>query len=519
MVGIRSHGKCCLAVKPNLRFSDMFQQGCCHGRQIQVGTMQRIAQGKKADPYEFGPFMNEAKPPSVFIVADLKQRIADQLRLAEALAAGNAMSFHFLVAGDCVENWPIRIRERGFSFTILRDLPDVPDQDLSFQPKPWGSFTDQVLSVFPQYKKVLVYGARTFEKLYCLKNQVVRLMSEFKPRAVLTNGDRHLGLEPAVLAAAKEFGTEVIIPNIAYFADAESCYQLRAVNPSFQIDPLKKLLLFPLLGQAYKNCFFYLPSHMLALKKLGTLSNNPWFMGHGSSDKVCVSNQIQADQLLKSGVPKSKIRLVGDLSFDQLYQGLQDRNTLRKAINDACGFDSNKPLIVTALPHLAEQGRCTWDEHFRHIRHLMGELQAVNGSLLVSLHPRCRFEDYTFLEREFKCVLSERRLLDLLPAADLFVAGYSSTVLWAVLCGIPAVVCAFYETGWNDYQLYDNVTIIDGTRSLVPIFRSKLQQDGDFGPDWRNLARDQVFDGRTLGRYRELLHAPLRDFETMEISI
>ena len=92
-----------------------------------------------------------------------------------------------------------------------------------------------------------------------------------------------------------------------------------------------------------------------------------------------------------------------------------------------------------------------------------------------------------------------------MPIADLFIATYSSTVTWAVLCGINTIVVDFYNLNLSYYDSLNTVKIVKIREQFDPQIKNMLKEEQDFSQDWYKLARDVVFDGKTIERYRVLL--------------
>jgi hypothetical protein len=258
-------------------------------------------------------------------------------------------------------------------------------------------------------------------------------------------------------------------------------------------------------GQVYQGMLYYRPFELMALKRFGVLSANPWVMGAGHSDIVCVDSRATGDRYLGYGVPEAKLRIVGDTAFDGLHQAYLARDGLRRSLIREYALDPEKKNIIVSLPNLAEHDLLPWDAHFREIDFLMAALKGTGGNILVSLHPKMDPSKYAYLEGEFGCRILTQRLAQALPAGDLFVATFSSTVVWAVLCGIRAVVVDFYGLDSDMFDFLKSVSIVTRRDDLSATLEQALLTAPDFSEDWRKLSREEVFDGRTLQRYLRLI--------------
>jgi hypothetical protein len=127
--------------------------------------------------------------------------------------------------------------------------------------------------------------------------------------------------------------------------------------------------------------------------------------------------------------------------------------------------------------------------------------------LLLSLHPRSRPEDYREAAERAGAVISDRPLLEILPAADLFVATHSSTVRWAILLGIPTLVLDDFGVGANGMFEAGSVTFVTNRSDVKDRVRSMLAQAQ---VEQGNMARPpapELFDGGSARRVVTLLES------------
>ena len=110
-------------------------------------------------------------------------------------------------------------------------------------------------------------------------------------------------------------------------------------------------------------------------------------------------------------------------------------------------------MIVASLPQTFEHKVLSWDDHWKMIEHICKNLAQQDSNVLLSLHPKMDIKNYQYLEKDFSITIARHSLSEILVAADVFVAGQgSSTLLWAMLCNIPTVVCDWF--GLNYKQDY-----------------------------------------------------------------
>lgn len=340
------------------------------------------------------------------------------------------------------------------------------------------------------------------------KLKAERVLDQASPNVIVAFGDRHPDIEAPILLVARERGIKVVIPYISY-SGKDILVEVRKDDPDFQaVKPLsfygrRKAVYFR--DQLHEGLFYQPPSTLAAYNRFGALSNYPWCLGNGLSDVVCVDSEATAQRYQTDRVPREKIRIIGDVVYDKIADAFHHRYEIKTALVKKYGFDERRKLIVLALPQLAEQGVMEWEPHWKEIRFLVEAVSSAAQNLLISLHPRMNPNNYAFIEKEYPCRIAQERLSDFISAPDIFMANYSSTVIWAVLCGIKTIVADFYGLNYSFFDHLKSVSIIRDRERLHSTLAAAVQEDGaDFSADWKALSREAVFNGRTIERYLDL---------------
>jgi hypothetical protein len=229
-------------------------------------------------------------------------------------------------------------------------------------------------------------------------------------------------------------------------------------------------------------------------------------MGSGYSDILCLNNQYYKDIYINRGVDERKIKVVGDGAYDHINKQYLQREVLKQKILKKYSLDGNKKIVIVALPQLGEHNILPWERHWEEINFLMESLTKLDQNILISLHPKMDRKKYEFLENKYNCSILDERLADVLPIADMFVATFSSTVVWSILCGIKTVVVDFYELNYTMYDFLTSIKKVDKKENLKATLETTLSEDIDFSKDWKSLSRDEVFDGQTIQRYIKLIN-------------
>jgi hypothetical protein len=341
------------------------------------------------------------------------------------------------------------------------------------------------------------------------KEMLGRIFDEIKPTVVFCFGDRHIDIEVPVLLAARSRNIKIVIPYTS-FSGSEGLLKVRKIQKEpkrwWPVSLYRIYAAIRLKNQILQGYFYQHPSVLFALSALDALSSNPWCIGNGLSNVVCVDSQHTFDRYKGEGVPEEKLSIIGDVAYDTLFKNHQSQIHLRKEIVEEYLLMSDKKIIVIALPQFAEQGLLNWNEHWVEINYLVEQITRTNLNVVISLHPRVIASDYSFLEEKYSVHISRIPLNQLLPIADLFVAVNSSTVFWAALCGIPAVVINFYGLDASLFKHLKNIRYVDERAKIFDIVENTASEmKFEFEEDWHNLSRELVFDGKVTQRYLDVV--------------
>lgn len=432
-------------------------------------------------------------------------RMMPQIR---ALASSAVARPHVVLATSRVMQFAAACAELGVSSTVIEpiephDRGDFPRIEARFP-------NDRICHSLPLG---LLRMHRVRRRLEDERRRFSELYATLDARAVFVQGDRELGPNLGALAAAGAARIPRIvaapgIPSIRAMAT------LRRGNPRFFVDwkglpPLLNLVAaarYP--GQVRATEFgrlLFSPGWLtLALGSAGVLSANPWCIGGGLSDHVIVDGALKRRQFIELGVDPGKLVLIGDLDLDSLHEAWQQAAVSRRTLMERYRLAPGHPVIVFALPIYGEHALMPMDRHIAELERVFATL-AGRHNVLLSLHPRARAETYADMAARHGLPIAEERLFQLLPAADLFLCGSSTTIEWAVLCGVPTINVDYCGLNDDAFHRYKGVIRVETAQEIT-------QALGRFAgdPEWReSLKREQrraaqdhaTFDGRARDRF------------------
>jgi len=451
---------------------------------------------------------------NILMLANNYARIHDLVRLAKGISTRGPKFNFIFVLPLILFNYKEYIENENFQVILLdKDLSENKVQRVSIKNKiiSYGflfkmltSIRDTSLGEIASYLRYKII----FKRIYERSKEILNVLS---PISIFTTGDRESIRGTAFLKAAKDKKIAIIIPYLtvsgadapAFLRRERKIYRLSFLSPI-----ITKYVFNKFTDQVYNSkwgdMIFYRPSEILTLNRFNALSENPWFMGLGLSDIVIVDNKYTYQNYRKFGIPENKLRIYGDLSFDDLYNSYLNKDKIKQNIINEYLLDPEKKIVIIALPQFAEHNIMSWDLHWKEINFILSEVSKVFNNILISLHPKMEREEYMFLENKYSCKILQERLYRVLPIADMFISVNSSTIGWAVLCGIKTAT----------FEFYDLPIVFEGLSSIKRIYekdeiehkiKEYLEQEVDFSADWNILSKNEVFDGKVIDRNFKLL--------------
>lgn len=352
----------------------------------------------------------------------------------------------------------------------------------------------------------LLSRARLFLRFYrSIKESLGIVQSVFKkekPDVVVVYGDRNKELVPAAMKYCNQHDIPVCVIQIAA-NNMEFVLHSRLSNSDFRADNFFNKLLnrkspaqvYIANGKAYNFFPWYLG---WALHLNGVLPRNPWYDGESWASKcLLISNQHLLDAKKEGAECKNAI-VTGQFSHDKLFESYRDKEKIK--VNITAKYFENKenlPIIIYGLPQLVEHGLLSKKEAFQSIRNILSGIPKDSYNVLISLHPKMQYENYSWIEHEFSNVkiAREERLNNILPTGEYFISAFESTISWAIMCGVVPIYTDYYNLGL-DVSKYKSCVVFKSNETFDEDF-SKLNKDlliDHIKKDQENLP---PFDGKS----------------------
>jgi len=340
---------------------------------------------------------------------------------------------------------------------------------------------------------------------------VSRLIAAYRPVAVVVADDRALGTDVGAVHAARRAGIpSLAVPFAVSESNADAAY--RGTKPWFDAKSWRNRVLWQRLLKRHpeqvgefngRQLIFLTPGQILALSRRGISFSAPWSYGGGPTDRICVFNKADVARFRAAGVPEDKMIVSGQASLDTLHARRQDHRQTADGLRQRYVL-GDESIVIIALPQHAEHGLMERGHHETETRQLLSDLRTTGAAVLVSLHPRAHHGDYRKIIEACGAHLLDEPLLDVIAAADLFVATHSSTLRWAILCRIPTVVLDDMALAAHAFGSGSGLVLLQA-RSEVREAAAALLEDSALRAETivllDRMAKDiDPFDGRNCAR-------------------
>ncbi|MDO6686269.1 MULTISPECIES: hypothetical protein [unclassified Agarivorans] len=321
------------------------------------------------------------------------------------------------------------------------------------------------------------------------------IIVEKKISTCLLATDRSVGAEAAVAYFSKNYDLKKIVVSFAYSADYVSSYKLR--NSKIYLARYKGCQDNEYVDSSLGRKLFFRPYEQKALSMLGLFPKKPWVLGGGYSDLMIVDSLREKNRLVDLGGQTDKYVVTGTSSHDHLYEAYNQKEKLKKSVNSDY-FNEERQLLIISLPQYYEHGLCSKVKHFAIIDSMLSEVTSLGYNILVSLHPKMDPKNYKYLETKFDLSIATQELSKIIAAADMFLATYSSTITWALMCRVPVVIFDYIALDYDDFYSEFSIPIGKTNEDVIEHLKNSnciLKPEFD-----RKIAMLSPFDGNCFER-------------------
>lgn len=258
------------------------------------------------------------------------------------------------------------------------------------------------------------------------------------------------------------------------------------------------------LQASFNGGFYYTHEISNALRKLRIDSRFPWRIGLSQGvNRIYLRDEESISEMAELGLSTSNTKFLGDINLDVLYR-------MRRKSKRAKREDST--VAVVALPQFLEDRRdenLSLDDIKGFLFNILSALSKKVDEIVIVLHPKQTLENYQYLRTISNVRIADCDILTEISSADLFVATTSSTLQYAYVLEIPALII-LPPNSYNNVEMqsrvkkgkyYKTICSIDDL-SQFNFDELKSESNGFFASDqYTNDPIKKNFDGKIVSRF------------------
>lgn len=238
----------------------------------------------------------------------------------------------------------------------------------------------------------------------------------------------------------------------------------------------------------------------------------PWMMNSGYADVIGVENQAMADYYKKAGIPERRLRIIGTVNDDMLYEHVRKREEKRAQLGKEIGIDPQRPiLLLGGCPNqlAGEVPHCEFGNMEEIARHIADCTKPLRDSFQLVVRPHPNYPEFGKMMVDGGYIPTMIDTARLVAVCDLYIAFASATIRWSIACGIPTVNYDIFHYGYDDFASVQGVFNVKEPDEFCDTIRS-LRPDGSvYAEASEAIGRERAYwsmmDGACVDRMEALI--------------
>ena len=255
---------------------------------------------------------------------------------------------------------------------------------------------------------------------------------------------------------------------------------------------------------------------VLVMESLGLAPPLPWIFNSGFADVIAIESECMKQYYLDCGVSERQLKLIGSLADDVMIDILRQKRQKRADLCLELRLNDKKPILLSSLPPdflymkggRPESDFSTYPELVEFWVKSIAKVK--NFNVIVCLHPSVRYENFQYIE-DWGVRIARRGTAEMVPLSDVYVANVSSTIRWAIACGIPVINYDVYRYHYTDYLDVKGVIAVEEKADFEFVL-NKITKDANFYEQKileqkHSASHWGMFDGKVGERLHQLFDA------------
>ncbi|MFK8047913.1 MAG: hypothetical protein AB8B81_05715 [Halioglobus sp.] len=192
----------------------------------------------------------------------------------------------------------------------------------------------------------------------------------------------------------------------------------------------------------------------------GILPEPAWAMNSLPVERILVESIFIQDYFKKSGIPASKLKIVGSTELDSVLCNKEERSKRLQDISKTYKRNSNQKIVLCCPPpDQGNRGLVDFESYELFLNEFITAINEtfVNHVIIYRFHPRLSIEDVKKLEEKFGIKSSKQNTSWLISISDIYITSVSATIRWALAASIPILNYDVYGYNYSEYDGIESV--------------------------------------------------------------
>lgn len=198
------------------------------------------------------------------------------------------------------------------------------------------------------------------------------------------------------------------------------------------------------------RAFYWDPLIMLTAWINGLSMQRTWLKPSLKFDRVFVFSDYSKNLLEGDGYPVEGVIVSGQPLLDDVWRNLGDK-VYGEALFRTLDLPVHSPFILLNVEPAVEHDYCSWERHWQLFEEIMQAVTSFDIPVVLSLHPLCDYNNYSFVEEKFGVRISTcYKIHELYPYCTINVSFPCSTNLLAAEFGKSLVIYDHFHLTTRD---------------------------------------------------------------------
>jgi hypothetical protein len=245
---------------------------------------------------------------------------------------------------------------------------------------------------------------------------------------------------------------------------------------------------------------------------------DPWMMNSGFANIIAVENEAMWDYYRQSGIPESKLKVVGAFYDDYLAKFTLNRERELELLREELEIDNSKPiLLVGGCPDQSHNSPAFEFEDMEAFCRRLGEaLRLVQDDYEIIVRPHPNYYRMGDILAESGAKLTLIDTARLVGLCDLYVAFASATIRWAIACAKPTINYDVFCYHYDDFESVDGVAHVRDMDAFETLLQETRPGSEGVAKLHGKIAIDAPRWGRLDGKAGDRIEGLIEDYSRMK---